>query len=97
MDRRLSLPVFGRSPDAYSPQYMDDVVRMLNILTTLIRNPGEGRQTTMVLTDLPTTDYGLEPGSLFQVDGAVRISLQDKPYVVGLSATGGVGTVSVTV
>ena len=81
MDRRLSLPVFGRSPDAYSPQYMDDVVRMLNILTTLIRNPGEGRQTTMVLTDLPTTDYGLEPGSLFQVDGAVRISLQDKPYV----------------
>jgi hypothetical protein len=97
MDRRLSLPVFGRSPDAYSPQYMDDVVRMLNILTTLIRNPGEGRQTTMVLTDLPTTDYGLEPGSLFQVDGAVRISLQDKPYVLGLSATGGVGTVSVTV
>jgi hypothetical protein len=51
----------------------------------------------MVLTDLPTTDYGLEPGSLFQVDGAVRISLQDKPYVLGLSATGGVGTVSVTV
>lgn len=97
MDRRLSLPVFGRSPDAYSPQYMDDVVRMLNILTTLIRNPGEGRQTTMVLTDLPTTDYGLEPGSLFQVDGAVRISLQNEPYVLGLSATGGVGTVSVTV
>ena len=97
MDRRLSLPVFGRSPDAYSPQYMDDVVRMLNILTTLIRNPGEGRQTTMVLTNLPTTDYGLEPGSLFQVDGAVRISLQNKPYVLGLSATGGVGTVSVTV
>ena len=97
MDRRISLPVFGRSPDAYSPQYMDDVVRMLNILTTLIRNPGEGRQTTMVLTDLPTTDYGLEPGALFQVDGAVRISLQNKPYVLGLSATGGVGMVSVTV
>ena len=97
MDRRLSLPVFGRAPDTYSPQYTDDVVRMLNILTTLIRNPGEGRKTTMVLTDLPTTDYGLEPGSLFQVDGAVRISLQDKPYVLGLSATGGVGTVSVTV
>ena len=96
MDRRLSLPVFGRSPDTYNPQYMDDVVRMLNILTTLIRNPGEGRQTTMVLTDLPTTDYSLEPGSLFQVDGAVRISLQDKPYVLGLSATGAVGTVSVT-
>jgi len=69
---------------------------MLNLLTTTIRNPGEGRQTTLVLTDLPTTDYGLEPGSLFQVDGAVRISLQNKPYVLGLAAAGGVGTVSVT-
>jgi hypothetical protein len=69
---------------------------MLNLLTTTIRNPGEGRQTTLVLTDLPTTDYGLEPGSLFQVDGVVRISLQNKPYVLGLAATGGVGTVSVT-
>jgi hypothetical protein len=97
MDRRISLPVFGRAPNTYVPQFMDDVVRMLNILTTVLRNPGEGRQTTMVLTDLPTTDYGLEPGALFQVDGAVRISLQNKPYVVGLSATGGVGTVSVTV
>lgn len=97
MDRRISLPVFGRAPNAYAPQFLDDMVRMLNILTTILRNPGEGRQTTMVLTDLPTTDYGLEPGSLFQVDGVVRISLQSKPYVVGLSAAGGVGTVSVTV
>ena len=96
MDRRLAFPVFGRAPDEYIPQYMDDIVRMLNILMAILRNPGEGRQTTMVLTDLPTTDYGLEPGSLFQVDGAVRISLQDKPYVLGLSATGGIEKKSVS-
>lgn len=96
-DRRTAFPVFGRAPDQYSRNYTDDLARMLNILTTTLRNPGEGRQTTMVLTDLPTTDYGLEPGALFQVDGAVRISLQNKPYVVGVAGTGAVGTVSVTV
>ena len=72
------------------------MINMLNVLMVALRNPGEGRQTTMVLTNLPTNDYNLEPGGLFQVDGALRVSILSKADVAGLSATGRVGSVTVT-
>lgn len=96
MDRRVPFPVFGNSPGEYDRRFLDDLARKLNQLVTIIRTPGEGRNTTIVLTDLPTSDYGLEAGSLFQIDGVVRVSLAYVPYLSGVRATGSVGTVSVT-
>lgn len=97
MDRRLLFPVFGNAPDVYTREFHDDVSRKLNILSTLLRSPGEGRNTTIVLTRLQSNDYGLEPGTLFAVDGVVRIALLNTPYVGGVSATGSVGAVTVTI
>lgn len=96
MDRRVPLPVFGNPPKEYDMSFLDDVVRKLNQLVTAIRNPGEGRQTVLVLTAMPTNDSQLELGGLFQVDGVVRVSLAYRPYVAGVSATSFVGTVRVT-
>lgn len=96
MDRRVPFPVFGNPSNEYDRRFFDDVSRKLNQLVTLIRTPGEGRNTTIILTNLQTTDYGLQPGTLFQVDGVVRVSLTYRPYVSGVMATGSVGTVSVT-
>lgn len=96
MDRRVPFPVFGNAAEVYDRQFLDDLSRKLNLLVTILRSPGEGRNTTIVLTNLQTTDYGLEPGTLFQVDGVVRVSLAYAPYVTGLKATGSIGTVSVT-
>lgn len=96
MDRRIPLPIFGNPPNEYDRGFLSDMSRKLNFLVTAIRSPGEGRNTTIVLTNLQTNDYGLEPGTLFQVDGAVRISLAYAPYVTGLKATGSIGTVSIT-
>jgi hypothetical protein len=96
MDVRLIPPVFARPPDAYSVRYMSDLVRALISLVTFIRAVGEGRQTTIVLTDLQANDSGLEPGTIFQVGGVLRVPLLYSPYAAGLSAKGSVGSVTVT-
>lgn len=96
MDRRLTYPVFGAAPSEYDPVYLDDMSRKLNQLITLLRSPGEGRQTTLVLTNLPDSDYGLETGALFNSGGAVRISVPYAPSPAGLGATAQLGTVTVT-
>lgn len=96
MDRRLPLPVFGNAPNDYDRSFLDDLSRKLNQLMTLLKAPGEGRNTTIVLTNLATNDYGLEPGTIFQADGVLRVALANAPYVGGLSATGSVGSVTVT-
>jgi hypothetical protein len=96
MDIRLIPPVFPRPSATYSEQYMADLVRALTSLVTYVRAVGEGRQTTIVLTNLATNDSGLEPGTIFQVEGVLRIPLLYSPYAAGLSATGSVGSVTVT-
>ena len=97
MDVRLIPPIFTRPPPQYDQLYFNDMVRALISLITYIQAPGEGRQTTIVLTNLASNDSGLEPGTIFQVNGALRVSVLYSPYVAGLSATGRVGSVTVTV
>lgn len=96
MDRRLIFPRFENPPAEYNKKYFDNMTNMLNVLMNALRNPGVGRQTTMTLTNLPTNDYGLEPGALFQVNGQVRISVANLSYAQGVSGTGRVGTVTIT-
>ena len=96
MDMRLIPPVFPRPPATYSEGYMSDLARALVSLVTYVRAVGEGRQTTIVLTNLQDSDYGLEPGTIFQDQGALRVALLNSPYTVGLTATGSIGSVTVT-
>jgi hypothetical protein len=96
MDIRLVPPIFPRPPNDYDVRYMSDLVRALVSLVTYVRAVGEGRQTTIVLTNLASSDYGLEPGTVFQVNGALRVSLKNTPYVSGNTATGRIGSVTVT-
>jgi hypothetical protein len=96
MDVRLVPPIFPRPPNEYDVRYLSDLVRALGSLVTYIRAVGEGRQTTIVLTNLASSDTGLEPGTIFQVNGALRVALLYSPYVSGSSATGRVGSVTVT-
>jgi len=97
MDRKVQLPLFPAAPSDYSQIYFNDLVGALNRLTRILVTPGEGRQTIIVLTDLPTNDQGLEPGTTFQVNGVLYVSVLYKAFLAGTSATGAVGTVAVTV
>lgn len=97
MDRRLIPPIFSRPPATYDQLYFSDLVRGLISFVTFVQAVGEGRQTTIVLTNLASNDYGLEPGTVFQVDGVLRVPVPYSPYVAGVSASGGVGSVTVSV
>jgi len=96
MDQKSTYPIFARPPEDYDRRFFDDLIRSLNQLVILIRSPGVGRNTTITLTDLPTSGYGLEPGALFRQGNTVKITLEYEAYLAGLQAQGSVGTVTVT-
>ena len=73
MSRQLVPPTFALPPDEYDPQYFNDMVRSLSQLLTQLQNPGELRATKITLTDLPTSDTGLEVGALFNDNGTIKV------------------------
>lgn len=95
MSRNLPLPFLPIPPAEYQQSYFAEVLRSLSVYMENERNPGEGRHTALVLTNLQTNDQGLETGALFEQDGFVKITKTNTPHVGGLSATGRVGTVAV--
>jgi hypothetical protein len=95
MSRNLPVPFFPIPPEKYNRTYFAEVVRAFSVFLEQQRNPGEGRNTFIVLTQLQTDDSGLETGALFQQDGFVKIALGNKPHVRGSVGTGSVGEVTV--
>lgn len=95
MSRNLTLPFLPVPPRDYQQQYFAEVVRAISVYMQNERNPGEGRHTTLVLTNLQTNDQGLETGALFEQDGFVKITKANTPHVGGVTATGSVGSVTV--
>ena len=65
MSRNLVLPFFPVAPQDYDQRFMDEVVRAFSVYLQQMQNPGEGRNTQLVLTNLKTDDVGLETGALF--------------------------------
>lgn len=96
MSRNLVRPFFPVPPAQYQQIYFAEIVRSFSGYLEQMQNPGEGRNTFTVFTALQTDDYNLEPGSVFQQDGFLKVSLAYKPHVRGVSGTGQVGSVSVT-
>lgn len=95
MSRNVPAPYFPIPPREYQQGYFSEVIRAFSVYLQQAQNPGEGRNTTAVFTDLPTSDQGLEIGALFQQDGFVKVALANKPHPAGSTATGATGTVTV--
>ena len=95
MSRNLVRPFFGIPPSAYEQNYFNEVLRNFSVYLEQMQNPGEGRNTFIVLTNLQENDAGLEIGALFQQDGFVKITRQNTPHPAGTAALGSVGSVSV--
>ena len=60
MSRNLVLPFFPVAPTQYDQQYLAEVVRSFAVYLEQMQNPGEGRNTFSVFTNLQTDDSGLE-------------------------------------
>jgi hypothetical protein len=95
MTRNLTLPRFPSPPREYDQRYMADMIRAFALYQQQMQNPGEGRATFMVFTNLRSDDQGLEPGTVFMDgNGFLKVSMESKPNVGGLSASGGVGQIT---
>lgn len=96
MSRNLVRPFFPVPPAQYQRDYFAEVVRSFSSYLEQMQNPGEGRNTFIVLTNLQTDDSGLETGALFQQGGFVKITLPNIPHARGSAAIGSVGSVTVS-
>tara|TARA_Y100000114_G_C11743624_1_gene320378 strand:+ start:1308 stop:1607 length:300 start_codon:yes stop_codon:yes gene_type:complete len=89
---RLPLPIGD-----VDQTYIVDLVRALDFFIQQSDNPGEGRNTKLVFTDMPTSDVGLEAGTLYRFGNDVKISLINIAGVDGSSITATLGNVTVSV
>lgn len=96
MSRNTNLPFFGVPPREYKAEYFNRLIQDFAVYLRRMQNPGEGRNTQLVLTNLQTDDSGLENGGLFQQEGFVKIAIAYMPHVRGSAATASVGTVTVS-
>jgi len=97
MSTNVNIPFFPEPPREYSQAHLSQVIKAFALFAYQVRNPGEGRNTFLVLTALQTDDVGLETGALFQQGGFVKITQPNTPHVRGVPATGSVGTVTVSI
>ena len=96
MSRNLVRPYFPIPPQQYDQIYFAEIIRSFSTYVNQEQNPGEGRNTFIVLTDVQENDQGLEVGAVFQQDGFLKITRANVPHLAGVSSTGAVGTVTVT-
>jgi hypothetical protein len=96
MSRSLTRSYFAVPPKEYDQIYFSQLVQSFSLLLAQIQNPGDSRVTTLTITNLQSTDQGLETGALFEHDGFVKITKANTPHVGGLLATGAVGSVTVS-
>lgn len=81
----------------YDRAYMDSLLGELAGFIRSLNTPGELRGTTLVLTNLPSDPYGKEVGTVYEIDGVVKvIRTKDIFFVVPTTAASSVGTVSVS-
>ena len=97
MTRNLVRPFFPVPPAEYQQWYFAEVVRSFSVYLEQMQNPGEGRNTFTVFTNLQTDDVGLEPGAVFNHGGYLKVSELNTASVRGSSATGAVGSVTVSI
>lgn len=97
MSRNLAIPYFPNAPREYNQQYISEIVRAFSVYVQQVQNPGEGRNTFSVFTNLQTDDSGLETGAIFNHGGYVKITQTNTPHARGSTGTGAVGSVTVAI
>jgi len=91
MPSAVSPPRLGSPPGEYDQDYFSEITRQFSLLVSQINNKER------FLPDLPDNNIGLKNGALYQYDGFVRVSVPHQVSLAGVSMTGSVGTVMVTV
>lgn len=98
MSKSFSIPFFPTPPASYEARYFAEVTRAFSLFADQVRTPGPERATTITLTDLQSgNDIGLALGTVFEVDGFLKITRINNPHVAGVAAEGKTGSVAVVI
>lgn len=92
----VAVPLFPNPPEQYDKRYMADMQRALAQFAQAILSPGEGRNTTIVLTALQDDDYLLENGTLYRNGNDLKITVRNVAAIRGASMTAHAGDVETT-
>ena len=91
-------PRLPTPPGQIDVKYMTDLIRALEYFLAQVQNPGEVRATGLTLTDIQANnDVGLETGTLYEVNGFVKMALANVAACAGSAGTSALGTVTVAV
>lgn len=63
--RNIPSTPFPVPPKEYDVRYMAELTRVFSLFQQQVQNPGQGRNTTIVLTNVPTSATGLESGTVY--------------------------------
>jgi len=96
MSRGLVQPLFPNAPQEYDPRFMAEVVRAFSVFLQQVNNPGPWQASALSLPDLQQDNFELRVGDIFQHGDELRITVSNKPYPRGSTATGAVGSVTVS-
>jgi hypothetical protein len=94
-NRIVPVPYFPIPPREYDQRYFNEVIRAFSVYLEQARNPGEGRNTFTVFTNLQQNDVGLEVGTVYRHGNDLKIVLSNISAVAGSAGTALVGSVTV--
>lgn len=91
------LPVLPRTPETYSVDYVNQLVRMIEAMQRYVTGINYLRGSGLYLPGLPVIGEGLVVGEVFSNGGVLTIVQEDDIWAGSLSAGFSVGTVTVVV
>ena len=96
VDKQL-LPVLPLPPSESDREYIESLVRTIELYFLQSEEPGDMRASKMAATQLPTTGGSLRVGDIFDDGGTLRIVRSGDTFSGTTLATGHVGDVTVSV
>jgi hypothetical protein len=95
--QKFRAPALPIPPVEYDQRYGTDLIRILRLYFNQLDSTTPLILDGLQLVNLPTSGYGLSNNTVFRVGQDLKIVVPNIAYSLGVSASGSLGTVSVTI
>ena len=95
--QKFRAPALPLAPNEYDQQHMAQLIGVLRLYFTQLDSNAALQLDGLRLLNLPTSGYNLPDGTVFRDGEYLKIALPNVAYVAGVSGTGNIGTVTVTI
>ena len=95
--QRFRAPALPLAPAEYDQQHMAQLIGALRLYFTQSDSNASLQIDGIRLLNLPTSGYNLPEGTVFRDGEFLKIALPNFAYLQGVSGTGNIGTVTVTI